>query len=470
VKILAPALSALLLLGCTLGPDYERPGFDLPEAHRDAPPAGLAADAGAFGELGWWQVYRDPALQLLVRDALLRHPDVNIAAARVQFAQAQIGSTRLQALPQLEAGGGYQRLRSSEFNRSPSQDSIRSSWNLQLAVSYELDLWGRLARLNEAARAELLAAQHQRAAVVAGLLASTASSYFTLVALDEQLATLRANLGHRRKFIELTKERYEAGAANALELLSAEAQFAAGESSIADSERQIALNENLLSNLTARKPGPVRRSPSAEAAFVAASLPPVDLPAQLLERRPDLRAAEAQLIAANANVGAVKASLLPSLSLTGAFGVVSNSLSRLLSGDAVAWSAGAGLLQPLLDPQRNRYQLDAADARRIEATELYRRSVLNALREVADALVERQKQAEALDAQRRQTEAATQARDIALTRYRAGYSAYFEVISAERDLSAAQLQQIATRRDLQLAVLRLYLALGGGWTPEAPTG
>lgn len=474
VAILA---GALLAAGCVLGPDYRRPTVELPAQHRGAEAstsaatpaatsAPLADSAGAFGELGWWQLYRDPTLQALIRAALRNNPDASIAAARVEQAQALLGNAHLQRWPQLQAGAGGTRAQSSEFTRPASQDAVRTSWNLQLGVAYEIDLWGRLARLSESARAQWLAAEANRQATAAGLVATTASTWFTLAALDAQHATLRSSLGFRERFVELTRTRHDKGAASGLELASAEAQLAAAQAALADTERQRLQAENLLSTVVGQPPAAIARGAAVNTDLVQATLPPVDLPARLLERRPDLRAAEDALIAANAQVGAAQAARWPQLSLTGAFGAVSTDLSRLLSGDARAWSLGGNLLLPVLDAQRSGYAVDAAAARRREAEAQYRKTVLTALREVADALTERQQQAAALTAQQQQTTALTRARDIALARYRSGYSSYFEVINAERDLAAAQLQEIGARRGLQLAVLRLYLALGGGWSAE----
>lgn len=464
---IAAVLLCSLAAGCTLGPDYQRPELALPQSHR-GDTAG-AAQGTPFADTGWWQIYRDPQLQALIRDALQNNPDLAIAVARLEQAQAVLGSTRFQLLPTVGIDGGFDRSAVSEYKRSPTQEPISNTWSLQAGVSYELDLWGRLRRLNESARAQLLAAEYNRQAAVASLVSSTATAWFNLVALDEQLKALRDTLGYRQKFLELTQARKASGAANGLEVLSAESQLSGARVSIADVERQIAQTENLISTLAGRNPEALLRQPPATMELLDGSLPPAGLPAQLLERRPDVRAAEAGLISSTALVGATKASLFPTISLTGAFGAISEEFSDLLTGDAIAWSAGGGVVLPLLDAQRNLYQLDAAKARQKEASEQYRKATLVAMREVADALVERQKQAESLQFQQQQTDSLLKARDIAMQRYRIGYSSYFEVITAERDLSAAQLQLALSRRNLQLSVVRLYLALGGGWTQDAAT-
>lgn len=455
------ALLAAAAAGCALGPDYERPDAGAPAAYRGQSPV---AGEGSLGELGWWQVYRDPTLQALIRSALEQNLDVRIAAARVEQAQAALGSTRLQLLPNLSARGSAEREQLSSDQVMPDAPRLGSQHSVSANLSYEIDLWGRLRRASEAARAELLASEYARRAVMVGLVGDVATAYFNLVTFDKQLKITQRTVETRAEFLRLTRAQFERGVVSGLDVSTAEAQLATARTNIPDLERRIAQTEDLLSTLLGRNPDAVARGAAGGAPLAPDT--PEGLPASLLQRRPDLREAEQSLVAANARVGAAKAALFPTISLTGAFGSLSSELSRLFSAPMQTWSAGVGLVQPLLDADRNLYQLDLADARKREAILQYQKAVQSAFREVADALVARTRFREAEAAQTALVDAQERANEIALARYKVGYSSYFDVINADRDLFNAKLTLSSARLNSLLATVQLYAALGGGWQME----
>jgi multidrug efflux system outer membrane protein len=456
-RLTSIACVALALAACAVGPDYKRPAVDVPPAYRWQPASG---EPGSLGDLSWWDLYRDADLQQLLRTALAENLDVRIAATRVEQARAALGTTRLQMLPTITGAGGLARQRVSAAETPTGTPRIGNSDEARVDVSYELDVWGRLRRLNEAARADLLSSQYAQTAVVVGLIGDVASSYFQLLTLDEQLRITRETVAGRERFVELTRAQHERGVVSGLDVSSAEAQLAVARAELPELERQAAQAEDQLSVLLGRNPGSIARSTTVAPLF---PLVPAGLPSQLLDRRPDIRQAEQNLIAANAQVGAAKAALFPTLSLTGSFGVVSTELSRLFSGPAGTWSAGVGAALPLLDPQRSLYQLDLADAQKRTALLQYQKTVQNAFREVADALIAIQKSAELKRAQQDQVNALQRTDAIALARYRTGYASYFDVINADSQLFSAQLSLSNANLNALLATVQLYRALGGGW-------
>lgn len=461
--------AAALLSACALGPDYQRPDLPLPAQFR----LDTSGSTDSLGDSGWWQVYRDPTLAELIARALQNNLDVRIAAARVDQARTSLQATGLQLLPQLSAGASLGEQRVSTFS-APLPDRRFERSSLSADLSWELDFWGRIRRTREAARADLLASDASRQAVKVSLVAAVATQYFTLLALDQQLDITRATLELRKAFVDLTQAQFERGTVSGLDVATAQAQLATAQANVPTLERRIAQTENQLSLLLGGDPAAVARPPHELASQpVSPSLPP-GLPSSLMERRPDLRQAEQALVAANARVGVAKAALFPTISLTGSYGSLSNEMSQLFTSPAENWSIGVNLLQPLLDADRNRYQVDFADAGRRVALLGYERSVRTAFREVADALVGRQKTAEYEAAQAALVSAQNDAHEIALARYKVGYSSYFDVINADRDLFAAKLTLTQARLDTLLASVQLYQALGGGWQaappPAAATG
>jgi outer membrane protein, multidrug efflux system len=467
---------ALLLAGCALGPNYHRPVVDVPAKYRDATAnsAAESADGDSFGDSGWWQVYSDPNLDALLATAIRNNYDVKIAVARINEARAQLGSTRLNYFPQLSVDAGVDRAKTSDYALTPGASRINSEDQIQLQASYQLDLWGQLRRLNEAARANLLATQYAQRAVRVTLVATLAASYFNLISLDSQLEITRRTVGTRDKFVELTRAQHDRGYVTGLDVATAEAQLAAARANVPDLERQIAQTEDLISILAGANPGPVKRARYGESVPEAPPRPPPGVPARLLERRPDVSQAEQALVAANAEIGVAKAALFPNISLTGADGSLSVPLNHLFTAPAAEWGVGVSLLQPLLSVQSNLYQVQLADARKREALYQYQKSVQSAFQDVSDALIAYQRYGEFEREEANQVAALQRAREIAVARYRTGYASYFDVIDADRDLFTAELQLAQAYGNNLDALVHLYSALGGGWqeqpanAPETP--
>lgn len=466
MRRVAIAAAAALLSACALGPDYQRPQLEVPPQFR-LDPAAVAGAAPSYGDMGWWDLYRDPLLARLIDSALKNNLDVRVAVARVEQARASLGATGFQLLPQLSAGGtlGRQRLPAAQAIGQRDVDAASVSADL----SWELDFWGRIRRTREAARAQLLSSEAARQAVLVSLVAEVATNYFTLLTLDEQLEITRATLDSRKAFVDLTQAQLERGTVSGLDVATAQAQLATAQANVPTLEKRIAQTENQLSLLLGGNPGEIARATRDLATDPMSPELPAGLPSSLLERRPDLREAEQALVAANARIGIAKAALFPTISITGSYGSLSNEMSDLFTSTSENWSIGVNLLQPLLDADRNLYQVDYADAGRRAALLGYEKAVRTAFREVADALVGRQKSAEYESAQSALVTAQDHAHEIALARYKVGYSSYFDVINADRDLFTAKLAWSSARLDTLLAGVQLYQALGGGWqTAAAP--
>lgn len=462
LRLMAIAAAATLLAGCALGPDYQSPDLQAPAGFRgDAPAAPETAAPPALGDQDWRQVYTDPTLQQLIEAALAGNLDLKRAYARIEQARATAGATGLVLLPQI--GLEADRTRNKQSAQAVAFAGINRDLTVNrvsLTATWELDLWGRLRRSTEAAQAELLASEQARRGVAVALIGDLATAYYNLQTLDEQLAITRRTVGTREKFVELTRARHDRGVISGLDVATAEAQAAAARANVPELERQIGLVEDLIGVLIGGWPGQVARA--ADMHDVAPE-PPAGLSSDLLGRRPDILQAESALKAANARIGAAKAALFPRLALTGSFGTASQQLDSLFTTGSNAFSFGGSLLQPLLDAERNLYQVDLADARKREALLAYEQTVKGAFRDVADALVERRKYDEFELEQGARVAALRRADEIALARYRIGFSSYFDVINAERDLFDSELALSAARRNTRLAAVRLYRALGGGW-------
>lgn len=448
--------ATVTLAACSVGPQYKRPDLDVPASYRaqeEAPSAKSLAD------LAWWDVYQDKVLRQLLQTALQRNWDVQIAAARVAEARAQVGVARLGQLPQADVG--FSALRGRIFQGGSYVSG--ALFGAQAQVSYELDLWRRLASLSEAARADLLATEYARDSVRVGLVSDVATAYFDLLALDQQLRITQRTVATRERFLELTQSKFRQGASSGLDVSRAQASLALVRASLPDFQRQIEQKENQLRILLGQNPAPIAREPVDVQSVPAPPEVPAGLPSALLERRPDLRQAESALVGATAQVRATKAALFPSIALTSSFGAQSAQLSDLFSGPAKVWSFGLSLLQPLLDANRNGYQVDAAQAREQQALLRYEQAVQQAFGEVSDALAARRGFGEFLRAQEEQVQALREVSQRVLKRHEKGYSSYFEVVDADRDLFNAELQLVQAHRNTQVSVVQLYKALGGGW-------
>ncbi len=459
MRRLLVGVAAMALSACALGPDYARPQIETPARFED--PATSEAP-GSVADQGWWNLYRDPELNTLIAGAIANNLDLRIAVARVDQAEAVLGSTGLTLLPQIGIGGGVTREKSAVDASAGGDHRVGTTRTASLRASWELDLWGRLRREKEATVAELLAAEYARRGVLVSLVSDVATAWFRLASLQEQLEVTRATLTTREEFLKLTRAQSERGVVSGLDVASAEAQLAQARANIPDFERQVAQTEHALSLLLGRNPGSFVHGPVASASEMNPEVP-TGLPSKLLERRPDILEAEQGLVAANARIGVAKAALFPTISLTGSYGSLSGDMADLFTRGAQTWSVGVDLLQPLIDADRNLYRVDLADARKAEALAVYERAVRNGFREVADALVGRQKLAEVEQAQDALVEAQQRAEEIATARYKVGYSSYFDVINADRDLFNAKLGRASARLSARLSTVQLYKSLGGGW-------
>lgn len=452
---------ASLSMGCrVMGPGYRRPALETPAEHRGAlDPAGAAS----LADLPWWEVYRDPVLQGLVREALAKNLDLRVACARVEQARALLGIAHADRHPQVGVELGASRNYVSDAgSQFAFPDRLSSSFRAAIGATWELDLWGRIRRASEAAWADMLASEEGRRAVVVTLVGDVAATYVELLALDWQLAITHQTVDGRTQTRDLFQKRLDGGLGSELEVARSAGDLAGAAASAPALAAAITQRENALSLLLGRAPGPVERG----AALGEQTFPPqvpAGLPSSLLERRPDVKAAEHALHAAVARVGAARAARLPTLSLTGALGLESLELKDLLSDRAVTWSLGAGLVAPILDGGRLKASECRAWAAAEEAEAAWVRAALTAFRDVADALALVRHAREVTSQQQRQVEARGRALDLAFKRFEGGLSSYFEILDAQRDLFPAQLLLAAAKRDELLATVGLYRALGGGW-------
>jgi multidrug efflux system outer membrane protein len=456
------ALLLLVLLlpsaGCLLGPNYARRPVETPAAWAEPAPAGPAAEAAAG-----FALFSDPVLDELIRAAFAGNPDLAAAWWRIEQARAQLGIARAEMWPSFGYSAGAARSEPSELLR-PLAGTV-DDYTAVLGVSWEIDLFGRLRRSNEAARAQLLASEAGRRAVTLALASDVATGYFTLLALDDQLAIAEMTWKGRRDSTALIRSRFEGGVANELELHQAEIEEATAEASIPQLERSRARAENALRLLLGRTPGAVPRGP----ALAQRPLPPdvpAGIPSELLERRPDVVAAEELLHAATAEIGVAEALRWPSLSLTGALGLESTELQDLDSSDAAFSNLAANLLGPLFEFGKNKRRVEAARAAAEQAALSWQQAALAAFRDVEDALVDLRTSRVEREVRERQVVAATAAVRLSRARYDGGVTSYLEVLDLERSLFSSQLQESSARESTFTALSRLLKALGGGWSAE----
>jgi multidrug efflux system outer membrane protein len=458
------ALTALVA-GCRLGPNYKRPEMASPSQYRfiEGP-----EEAASLADEPFWQVFGDPVLQDLIRESLTNNLDLATATARVEEARAIAGIAKSFLYPSINTGAGYTAQQTS-INAQPPQDISGDrnfqNYSLGFTLSWELDIFGRVRRLNEAAFARFLATEEGRRGVIVTLVGDVASGYFQLRQYDRQLEIAYQTLRLNDETVAYYKVRLEGGVSNQLEVDQAIANRAVTAATIPDLERQIALTENALSVLLGRMPGPIARGASIEDPAYPPPIP-AGLPAQLLERRPDVVQAEQLLVAANADIGAAKALFFPSISLTGLLGSVSGDVSNLLKSGSTVWSVGAGLFQPIFQGGRIKQNYEAALARNEQALAQYRKAALNGYREVSDSLVTIQKLAATKIEIEKGVEALRDASQLSRLRYDTGLSNYLEILIADQQLFQEELQLARTQGDQHRAVAQLYRALGGGWEPE----
>lgn len=456
------ALTLALLSGCALGPDYLRPAaqLGLPEAYSAAGPLAAAPTVAA----NWWSLFGDAQLDGLVAQALATSPDARIAALRIEEADALLRQVDAALLPQVNVDASGSRSRISQTNATPIPSTApitRSSARLALSTAFELDVWGKLRRASEAARAQALGTRYAADTVSLSLAAAVTQAYLNLRAIDAQLLAVDDSLSSQSRSTQLTRTRFEGGIASQLDVQQAEGALATYPAARVELDRARGLSENLL-GLLVGQPG-LKVAPGDLRTLPVPPVPPAGLPSALLDARPDVKKAETDLIAANAKIGVAKAALFPSITLTGNFGRESKDLSQLFSAPSTVWSFGAGLTQPIFEGGRLRAQVDQVTAQQQQTLEAYRKTVQGAFREVNDALVSVGRNADAEDAYTRAMNAAKRALQLAQARYDAGYSPYLEVLSAQRTANDATVAWIQNRQARLTATVDLFKALGGGW-------
>jgi multidrug efflux system outer membrane protein len=460
-KSLTLMLGGALFAGCAVGPNYKRPAVDSPAAFR----FDNAATNTCFADLYWWQVYQDNNLQALIREALTNNYDLRIAVTRVEQARALAMQARSQFVPNLDYSGAVSQGRNDLFGSAfPNNGITTGSAAATLNAFWELDLWGRVRRLNESARARLLASEEARRGVRLSLLSEVATDYLQLLELDQEMEIARNTTNSFGESLKIFTQRLNGGTASDLEASRAEAALADAASAMPSIQEQISIKENALCILLGRIPAPIPRGsplPVARPPEV-----PAGLPSALLERRPDVRETEQLLRSANAQVGESTAEFFPKIGLTALLGKISPELSAFTLGSANAWGVGAAVAGPLFEGGRLVGQYRQAKAARDEARLRYRQTVLTALRDVSNALIARERLGEIREQQIREVAALERAVRTSTSRYLAGKASYYEVLEAQQQLFPAELGLARTRRDESLAVVDLYKALGGGWQDE----
>jgi outer membrane protein, multidrug efflux system len=450
-----------LFAGCAVGPNYKRPVVNSPAVFRGEE----ESTNGPSAELAWWRVYEDRSLRRLIREALTNNYDLRIAVARVEQARAVAMQARSRFVPSVDYNGTVSRGRNDFLGSAfPQNGATTSSVSATLNAFWEVDLWGRIRRLNESARAQFLASEEARRGVRLSLLSDVATAYFQLLELDQELEIASRTTNSFAESLKIFNQRVEGGTASALQSARAEAALEDAAAAVPAIRERISAAENQLCILLGRNPGPIERPTT----MLAQRMPdiPAGLPSSLLERRPDLRQTEQLLRSANAQVGESVAEFFPRIGLTSFLGKVSPELSAFTLGSANAWGIAAEGTGPLFEGGRLVGQYRQAKAARQEATWQYQRTILNAFREVSDALVSRQQLADVREHQALQVQALEKAVKLSSERYVAGKASYYEVLEAQQQLFPSELNLARTQRDQLVAVVALYKSLGGGWQEE----
>jgi len=454
---------ACALAGCMMGPDYKRPDVDTPQAYRVE-----VKSAADLINSAWWEQFEDPVLNELIKTALAENKDVRIAASRVEEFLGRYGVTRSQLFPQVatQFGAGSQRISTvTQPALASTQSNTFDSYSLDLGMSWEIDLWGKLRRATEAARAELLATEQARQTVILSLTSGVATSYVTLIDLDRQLAIAKSTADSRGEFFRIIKLRFEGGVVSEVELNQARSDYEFALSTVPVIEKQIAQQENALSVLLGRNPGPIARDRTLDKLVLPQV--PADLPSSLLERRPDIRQSEQLMVAANARIGVAKAQFFPTISLTAILGTASSALGNLFKGASQTWSYGGTVTQPIFTGGNLISQLRVAESQQKTALLQYQKSIQTAFKEVNDSLIDQTKTREQLAAQARQVDSLRNYARLARLRYDNGFTSYLEVTDAETKLFNAELQYAQSQGQLFFALINVYKSMGGGWVVEA---
>jgi multidrug efflux system outer membrane protein len=456
-------LAVVLLTGCAVGPDYKRPAVDIPQSFRFED-----NEAKNLANTAWWQQFDDPVLNELIQIALQENKDLKIAAARIGQFVGQYMTTRSRFFPQVGAGasGGMEQLtRKGLPPLSSSIDRRDDVWEVFLNGSWEIDIWGKIRRATEAARAGILSSEEGRRTVILSLVAAVASAYIDLRDADREMEISRMTAEAYKESLRIFELRLKEGFSSSIEVNMIKAEYEQALSRISFYEKTIPQLENALSILLGRNPGPIPRGKTLD----ELALPdvPAGLPSDLLEQRPDIRRAEQDLIAANAQIGVAKSLYYPAISLTGIFGYSSTDLSKLFRGDAQAWSWAVPVTAPIFTAGAIRGQVEFTEAQKLELVIRYQQLIQTALREVDDFLVDQKYTKDQVEALGRRTAALREYARLAQLRFDEGYTSYLEVLDANRSLFNAELSYAETKATLFRSFVNLYKAMGGGWVTEA---
>ncbi|MEN6308972.1 MAG: efflux transporter outer membrane subunit [Anaerohalosphaeraceae bacterium] len=457
------AVFICLVCGCKMGPDYQHPAISVPDSFIYE-----QKDARDTANTDWWKDFHDPVLDSLITEALANNKSVKIAAASVEQAAAILTQTRAPLYPQAAYSGGGARQRANELSavsRLPGFSNPQDLYEVLAGASWEIDFWGRIQRLSEVARADLLASQEARRGVILSLVASVANSYIQLCGLDEQLATARRNLDTYAQSVRLFDLQYQHGQVTKMTLEQARTQYETAAAVIPQLESQIAQTENAICVLLGRNPGSIQRGKSISE--LTMPVIPAGLPSELLDRRPDLAQAQQNLIAANAQIGAAKALYFPTISLTGAYGTQSSELSDLFSGPSRTWNYAGSVTGPIFTAGSISGQVKQAQAAQAAALLNYENVILIAFSDVENALVACQRLADQLQAQGKLVGSLKEYDRLAWLQYNGGYTPYLTVLNAESQLFNAELSYVQNRTDALASYVRIYQAMGGGWIANA---
>jgi multidrug efflux system outer membrane protein len=459
-SLMSAILASIFLVGCAVGPNYHRPAVQTPGVYRDLTEAPQAqAKAASFADLPWWQVFQDPQLQELIRTALKENYDLQMATERISAARAQVAITRSNLFPQVQGNATF------AGGKDPSTQSKYNILGLTADAAFQLDLFGRLRRATEASRAQLLATEDAKNTVILTLVSDVASDYFQLLDLDLELRITRDTVKTQEESVKLTQLRLDHGVGTKLDVLQAEQVLDTANAQIPDLERQIGQEEDAISILLGHYPEGVRRGRPLAEQPIPPNVPP-GMPSSLLERRPDIRQVEQELIAANAEIGVARAAFFPQISLTGSGGGAfgrSTLFTGLMSSQSGIWSYGAQVSQPIFTGGALRGNLRLAESQDRQELIAYKQAIQLAFRDVSDALIGYQKLHEVRLAQETTVKDLQDSVSTSLVRYRGGITTYLEVLDGQRSLFTAELALAQARGNEYQSLVQLYKALGGGW-------
>jgi multidrug efflux system outer membrane protein len=459
-KSLLILVALVVLSACKVGPNYQRPPVAVPDNYRGLAPDAAPQTAASLGDEKWWTIYKDENLQKLIREAVQQNYDVRIAASRVLQAQAALGITRADQFPTIAAGAAAQNIRIPQTKQLPATYTGPMSVNLSLV--WQLDFWGQYRRATEAARARLLATEWGQKAVIWSLVSNVASAYFQLLELDAEMEISQRTLASRKESLRLVEVRQKGGTVSMMDVRQSEQLVYAAAEEIPDIERRIEQQENFISILLGRNPGPITRGVPLTAQALLPNVP-AGLPSTLIDRRPDIQSLEQQLISANAQIGVAKAAYFPQITLTGTGGFQSTALTSLFTGPAGLWAFGGQLAQPIFTAGRISSNVHLTEAQQQQAILQYQQGIQMAFREVSDSLVGYRKTQEFRQQQQLLTDAAQDATRLADTRYRGGVTSYLEVLDSDTRYFDAQINLAQAQLNERLTLVQLYNALGGGW-------